>query len=158
MKTIRYSIIAIIIIAASAAAQPGEMGGRFGKPMERLERYKKIRMVEALGLDEETGIKLVSRYSKHRERMKDLEEERAGVVEKLEGLNKSNTSEADYQKVFNELFDIEKRMMEARKRYLDELKEVLTVKQVAQYIVFERDFMKDVRETMRDIQKERMRR
>ncbi|NUN69951.1 MAG: hypothetical protein HUU02_09605 [Bacteroidetes bacterium] len=85
MRTSVIAAILICLIAGTLSAQPPEgMGNR--RPMERLERFKKIRMVEALNLDEETGLKLVSRYTKHRERMKELEEERLAVVERLEAL------------------------------------------------------------------------
>jgi len=140
-------------------AQPREeMKGRFGRPMERLDRYKKIRMVEALNLDETTGIKLVNRYSKHREQMKDLDTDRAQLVEKLETLSQTNTGDAEYQKVFTELYELEKKFAEARKKYLEELKEILSNKQIAEYVIFERDFMKDVRNVVKDVQKERQRR
>jgi Spy/CpxP family protein refolding chaperone len=146
-------------MTVTLSAQPQEeMKGRFGRPMERLDRYKKIRMVEVLNLDEETGVKLVSRYTKHRERMKEIESDRADLVEKLETMTQSGTSEAEYQRVFNEIYEIEKKISEARKKFLDELKEFLTSKQIAQYMVFERDFMKDVRNVVKDVQKERLRR
>jgi hypothetical protein len=157
MRNILLMILCSVVLTITISAQPREeMKGRFGgKPMERLDRYKKIRMVEALNLDEETGLKLVSRYSKHRERMKELEEDRADLVEKLDALTQANTSDAEYQKIFNEFFEIEKKTSDARKKYLEELKEILSNKQIGQYLVFERDFMRDVRNVVKDVQKQR---
>ncbi len=156
----RKSVIAFVLAVLTAGllqAQPPEgMGNR--RPMERLERFKKIRMVEALNLDEETGVKLVNRYSKHRDRMKELENERMEVVEKLEEQVRSNAGEGEYQRYFTELFETEKKIADVRKRFMDELKEVLTTKQIAQYIIFERDFMKDVRSAAKEVQRERLRR
>lgn len=155
-KPIIAFVLAVITAGLLQAQPPEGMGNR--RPMERLERFKKIRMVEALNLDEETGVKLVSRYSKHRERMKELESERSGVVEALEELVRSNAGDGEYQKQFAELIETEKKIADARKRFMDELKEVLTTKQIAQYIIFERDFMKDVRNVAKEVQRERLRR
>jgi Spy/CpxP family protein refolding chaperone len=159
MRTTIMILLCAVFWSITAAAQSREgMGNRFSRPMERLERYKKIRMVEVLGLEDETGVKLVSRYSKHRERMKELEQERSKLIEKLETYTAAATGDSEYQKAFNEIYEMEKKFAEARKKYLEELKEILTNKQVAEYIIFERDFMKDVRDVVKDVQKERQRR
>jgi hypothetical protein len=158
----RASVILMIcgiILTASVMAQPREeMKMRSGRPMERLDRYKKIRMVETLNLDEETGIKLVSRYGKHRERMKELDSDRSALADKLESLTKNNASDAEYQRIFAEFHDLEKKSIETRKKFLEDLKEILSNKQIAEYMLFERDFMKDVRNVVKDVQKERQRR
>ena len=149
-------IVVVCFVSVMAHAQPNsEMGGRFQRPMERLESYKKIRMIEALSLDEETGLKLVGRYNRHREIVKGLEDERAKVIDKLELQIQSNAGDSDLQKSFNEFFEIEKKINDSRKKYLDELKEIFTNKQIAQYMIFERNFMKDLRKVVKDVQKER---
>lgn len=157
MRTSAVTLLLVSIMAGLVFAQPPEgMGNR--RAMERLEHFKKIRMVEALDLDDETGVKLVSRYNKHRERMKDLESERKEVIGKLESLVGGNAAEGEYQKCFTELNETEKKIADVRKRFMDDLKEVLTTKQIAQYLIFERDFMKDVRNAVKDVQRERLRR
>ena len=149
-------LIYSVLMSTVLYAQPtGPMGERFRPQMERLERYKKIRMVEAMNLDEETGVKLVSRYNKHRERMQELESERSLLIDKLDEQARSNANDKDLQRSFNEFFEVDRKISEARKRFLEELKEIFTHKQVAEFIVFERDFMKDLRKAAREVQKER---
>ncbi len=146
--------------AVLLSAQPREMmeGGKFQRPMERLENYKKIRMIEVLKLDEETGLKLVGRYNKHRENVKQLEESRAALVEKLESQLNSNAADSELQRSFNDFYEIEKKIGESRKKFLEDLKEILTTKQIAEYMIFERNFMTDLRNVVKDIQKERRQR
>ena len=152
------SLFFCIAITAFVSAQPPEgAGGRFQHPMERLESFKKIRMIEALRLDEETGLKLVKRYNKHRSEVKDLEQERSNLIDKLDSQVRSNASDGDLQKSFNEFYEIEKKITDAREKYLNELKEIFTNKQIAEYMVFERNFMKDLRNMVKDVQKERQR-
>lgn len=157
----RYVMTVFILVLSSLTvlAQEQEMmGGRFQRPAERLEQFKKIRMIEALKLDEETGLKLVGRYNKHREGVKQLEESRAALVEKLESQLRSNASDSELQKSFNEFYEIEKKIGESRRKFLEELKEIFTNKQIAEYMIFERNFMNDLRNVVKDIQKERRQR
>ena len=148
----------IVLIAVTVFAQPpGGLGGRFERPPERLESYKKVRMIEVLKLDEETGIKLVSRYNKHRESVKALEDDRADLIDKLESQVRSKANDSELQKSFNEFFDIEKKITDARKKYIEELKEIFSNKQIAEYMIFERNFFKDLRDVVKDVQKERFR-
>ncbi|MDD8016941.1 MAG: hypothetical protein PHP42_01080, partial [Bacteroidota bacterium] len=125
-------------------------------PMEKLESYKKVRMLETMKLDEETGLKLVSRYNKHREVMKGFEKGRAELMDKLDELVRNNANETEYQKVFDNLLEYETKTAEARSQYLNELKEILTNKQIAEYLIFERSFARDIRDIVRDVQRERM--
>lgn len=159
MKIIKILVMSIVFLSATISAQPPEpKGGRFQRPMERLESLKKIRMIEALKLDEQTGLKLVTRYNKHRESVKALEDDRAALMDKLETQVQSNANDADLQKSFNDFFEIEKKITEARKKYLEELKEIFTNQQIAEYMIFERNFMKDLRNIVKDVQKERQHR
>lgn len=152
-------LILLTLPIAFASAQFGRMGKmneeHRAAALEKIENYRKLRMVEVLKLNEETSVKLIARYTKHREAVRNFEKDRMAVVDKLETLLASNSSDADYNKAFNELNEIEKKMYEARSKYLTEIKEILTAKQVAEYLVFERNFMRDIREIARDIQQNR---
>ena len=106
-------------------------------------------------LDEATGIKLVNRYTKNRETIWDLEKERRGIMDKLGAQLQSNAPDNEFQKTFDELLVVEKKITDVRLNYLHELKEVLTARQMAEYLVFERSFAKDIRDIMRDIRKGR---
>lgn len=153
-KMVVSVLVGIVIVTAQSPEGFGE-GKR--RPSERLESYKKVRMIETLKLDEETGLKLINRYNEHRKIVKQLENDRGDVMDKLESQVQSSIVDADLQKSFNELFEIERKIMESRKKYLENLKEIFTTKQIAEYIIFERNFMKDLRNVVNDVQKQRMR-
>ena len=152
MKNMALMLLLPLIVFGQ---RPNQMGGRSA---ERLDSFKKVRMLEALKLDEETGLKLINRYNEHREAVKGLEQERMNVVEKLEKQTASNASDGEYLAAFKELAEIERKIAEARSRYVGELKDVLTPKQIAEYLVFEKNFVREIRNTIRDVQKERMKR
>lgn len=147
----------VLLTFVCTIALVGQDRGPMGKrPMERLESFKKVRMLEAMKLDEEKGLKLIGRYDQHRENMRKLEIERKEIVDKLEHMISSNASDGEFQKSFTDLLDIEKKMTGAREKFLAELKEILTTKQIAEYLIFERSFARDIRDIMREGQKQRI--
>lgn len=154
-----FTIISSIFIISNIGVTQTPDGFIEGKrrPSERLESYKKVRMIEVLKLDEETGLKLVNRYNEHRTIVRQLEKDRGVVMDKLESQVQSTIADAELQKTFSELFEIERKIMDSRKKYIENLKEIFSTKQIGEYIIFERNFMKDLRNVVNDVQKQRMR-
>ena len=148
----------LLFIPTTSHAQPR----RYERPndesaRDRIESYKKVRMLEVLKLDEEQSAKFVTRYNKHQETMRGFEKERNGLVDKLDGEVQAKASDAEFDETFNVLIDLDKKISGQRLQFLTELKEVLSNKQIAEYIVFERNFVRELRQAIRDVQKDRMR-
>lgn len=145
--------------AQMPGARRGEMQGpgqMRGMPGERIEQFKKVRMLEALKLDEETSVRFISRYNKHQEEMKDLEQQRRELLGQLRALRQSNASNTDLEKALADLRSLQDKLIQARQRYIDDLKQVLTSRQIADYVIFEENFVQNLRDIMRDMQRERM--
>jgi len=156
MKYFATTALGILLVTGSVLAQPGS-GDRPQRPAyDRIESYKKVRMLESLKLDEDQSAKFLTRYNKHSEAMHAFEKERNELVDKLDEQSKANAVDDDYNQTFNLLLDIDKKISGERQHFLTELKEVLSNKQIAQYIVFERNFAQELRQMVRDIQRERM--
>ncbi len=159
MRYLFRMILFLVCFVMTCIAQPPEGFGEGKKrSSERLERYKKLQMIEVLKLDEETGLKLISRYNNHRKNIQQLEKERGELMDKLESQIQSSVADVEYQKSFGELIDIERKITETRKKYMESLKEIFSNKQIAEYLIFERNFMKDLRNVINDVQKQRMKR
>jgi hypothetical protein len=88
--------------------------------------------------------------------MHGFEKERNDLVDKLDTQSKSDVADDDYNQTFNALLDTDKKISGERLRFLTELKEVLSNKQIAQYIVFERNFVQELRQAVRDVQRDRI--
>jgi hypothetical protein len=71
-------------------------------------------------------------------------------------LAKTSASDAEYDKNFKDLRNVEDQVHEARMKYWDSLSGVLTKKQLAEYMAFERNFFRDLRDLMREMQENRM--
>jgi Spy/CpxP family protein refolding chaperone len=154
-KFLSFALVALLLPSFLANAQSRRNEAQ--RPAsERIESFKKVRMMEAMKLDENQSVKLFARYNDHQDQMKSLERESNELFDKLESQIRSNASEGEYQQTIGELRSYEKKRTEERQRYFNELKDVLTPKQLAEYMVFERNFARDLREAVRDVKIDRL--
>jgi hypothetical protein len=151
MKKTLFAIAGVAMLVASATAQDDQPPVQ-GKAAERVEQYKKIRMMEVLGLDEQSSIKFFARYNKNFEVMKDLRQKQVQTLVRIQGLRKSKASDNEYAKVVSDLRSLEDQVNQTKSKYIDDLKDVLTSKQLAEYLVFELRFQQNLRDLVRDLQ------
>ena len=155
MKIIMLTGAGILMLASLALGQ--EPMPMRGPGAQRLEQYKKLRMMEVLKLDETTSLKFFARYNRFQEDLRSLNEKKNGYIDELQSLRRQDASDAEYQRVLEKLRALGKPAIEIRENFLDEISSILTPKQVAEYVVFERNFVQNVREIMREMQQNRMR-
>ena len=110
----------LLIAAATLCAQPRH-GDRSQWP-DRIESYKKVRMLEALKLGEDESVKFVSRYDKHLEIMHGFDKERNDLIDNLDTLSRSNASDGEFDEIYGNLLEIDKKIAGERQKFLSELK------------------------------------
>jgi hypothetical protein len=155
IKIVQYAFICCALLSGVALAQVPPPPDN-GKPMERLEQLKKVRMVEMLDLTEDQSVRFFARQNEHEKVRKDLRKERNDVLDKLERLTRNRAEAAAYEKVFAEFRDVQGRMMEEERTFFDGLKDILSIEQRAKMLLFERRFEVELREAMRDVRQHRM--
>lgn len=106
-------------------------------------------------MDEETSIRFFARYNSHQEELRELNRKRNELIDELQVLRRRNAGDADYRKVLDELRGLADPAVEIRQKYFDDLAAILTPKQMAEYMIFERNFLQNLREIMRQMQRER---
>ncbi|MEX2116338.1 MAG: hypothetical protein WEB37_05580 [Bacteroidota bacterium] len=144
----------------TAVLVPGILSAQDQMPMrgpgaERVEQFKKIRLMEELKLDEATSIKFFARYNSHQEELRKLNKKRNDIIDELQILRRRNVSDAEYEKTLQELKGLADPAVEVRLKFFNEISEVLSPKQVAEYVIFERNFVQNLREIMREMQQQR---
>lgn len=152
MRSLATIAVALLIAPLCLVGQE-----RPGHSMERIESFKKVRMMEVLKLDEQLSIKFLARYNKHHDDVRALEQESNHLVDKLESLIAGGAGDDEYARTFAELREIGKKTVEARMQFVIDLKDILTQRQIAEYVVFERKFGRELRNILRDVQRERFR-
>lgn len=146
-----FGMIAFLVMSSFSQ---GFMGQRW---RERILEFKKVRLLEILKLDEQTSVKFLSRYTKFSNDIDAIEVERERVINEIEAKLRKGDKDG-YDRAIQELIDLGKKEYELRLNFYKELKEILTDQQIAQVIVFERNFRREFMETVREMQRERMRR
>jgi hypothetical protein len=111
--------------------------------------------MEVLNLDEQNSIKFFARYNKYQELLRDLRKKQAQALARIQALRKSNAADAEYGKMVDELLTLESQINEAKSKYVEELKPVLTSKQLVEYLVFEARFQQNLRELAREFPRSR---
>lgn len=141
MKTevyMKITIIFIFLLSFTLCAQDKE---RYHKKLEELEQVK---LLEKLQLEEETAVRFFSKRSGHKNEMRKLYKE---AEKKLKEIKSSLESENLSDKV-DEYFQLEQEMFEARENYYSSLKDILSEKQIAEVILFEKNFKDEIRKLL----------
>ncbi len=141
-------------ISVTALAQENPSPGQ-GRALERVEQFKKIRLMEVLNLDEQTSIRFFARYNKYQELLRDLRKQQVQALGQVQALRKSKAADAEYDKMVDELLKLEGQINETKSKYVEELKQVLTSKQLVEYLVFEARFQQNLRDLVRDLPRNR---
>jgi hypothetical protein len=151
----KYSLMILILLLAVgtlwAQDDPPFMheGGRHGK----LAELEKIKLIEALEMDEETTLRFFSRRTEHMKDQKKLVEQRKEMLLDFEEKMKSEEkiTEEEFEVYFDKLIASEVKMLENKLEFYGLLDDegVLTKEQLAKLTVFEFTFMREIRKIMR---------
>lgn len=148
----RSSFIVLVLFGSlTAFAQPPMEGRGF----ERIERFKKLRMVETLNLAEDQSVRFFARHNEFENARRELEKQRNDILDRIERLVRNNADPKEYQKPFAEFAAINRRLEEERQKFFDGLSDLLSVEQQAKLLLFERRFHLELREAIRETQQRR---
>ncbi len=153
LNTIALVVFFALALSSNLAAQ--DQPPMRGPGAERIEQFKKVRLIEVMNMDEETSIRFFTHYNKHMDNLRTIQKDHNALIDQLQRLNTSNAKNTEIEQVIKDIGMSEEKIAEARSKFLEELKDVISIRQIAQYVVFERNFNKNLREIMRDIAKER---
>ncbi len=158
-------VVFLFVFQTVVFAQPGseKWHGKMGP--ERIERFKKMRLIETLNLPEETAIRFNAKYNSHENRIREIRKASETVQEKLADLLRryedqdkqpkfSEKEIKELQNLIDQLESYRKERNIEEERYFKELRELFTPEQIAKYYLFERNFEKELREALKQLRKE----
>ena len=165
MKSFKILIVILALgMTTDISAQPwGDFspGGRQGDhPMreqmrKRIETIKIWKLTEELNLTPEQSEKFFPAYNQFNDNRKAIEEERRTVFDQLNLL--TDEDKPDDNKII-ELLDksdnFDQKLNSLKIKFRQDLKGVLTTQQIGRLYVFEVEFMRHIRDIMKDTRKE----
>jgi hypothetical protein len=113
-------------------------------PREKIEQLEKIKLIDALDMDEQTTLKFFARRNESRNRIEALNDSLDTIVDNLDS-KFSNGNDADYKNLVNKYLNIQKQIALEHTEFINSLYDILSVKQVAKLIVFEKHFRDEIR-------------
>jgi hypothetical protein len=148
-------ILGAVLLVSLGAAQPFQHDDR--KPLERIEHFKKVRLIEILDMKEEQSVRFFSRMNEHDNVKRALMKEKMDILDRIERLVRNHADAAEFEKLFPEVAAANARIAQEDVKFFNGLVDILTAEQRGKFLLFERHFERELREAMRDIQRRRMR-
>ena len=152
----RMGLFVVLMVSAlsTMSAQPFE---KEGPPFERIERFKKVRLIEMLDMKEEQSVRFLARLNEHDNTKKELVKAKMELLDKIERLVRNKADGKEFEKLFPEVAAANRRIFEEDEKFFASLSDLLTTEQKGKYLLFERHFEQELREAMREVQKRRRR-
>ena len=146
-----FLLTASIALCTVSLARAQEEDGERGR--KRIEDYRRIRLIETLHFTEDQSARYFVREREFRHTEHALKEQRETVIERLRQLSKGSAPDAEIAKELQALATIGTEMLAKRKDYLLGLKDILSHKQIAQLVVFEDAFAKELKRVLQNVGK-----
>lgn len=147
--------LAMVMVGQWTQAQP--FGPDERKPFERIEHFKKVRLIEMLDMKEEQSVRFFARLNEHDNTKRELMKEKMDVLDKIERLVRNHAEEKEFDRLFPDVSALNEKLSQEDQKFFNGLSDVLSAEQRGKYLLFERQFERELREAMRDIQRRRMR-
>lgn len=157
MNLTRSSLLAVLLSCAGLAFAQPAMPPPDQRPLERIERLRKVRLIEMLDLKEDQSVRFFARMNDHDKVRRDLKRQKAEVLDRIERLVRNHANDQEFEKEYPEVRAIEGKLVEENWNFFDSLKDILTPEQRGKYLLFERHFEVELREAMREAVRQRHR-
>jgi Spy/CpxP family protein refolding chaperone len=139
-----------LLAGTALGCQQGKEGSNPGceehmrKTQERIMTLRLWKLMEALSLDEEMSLKLFPVIKKYEQRSEELWNSKRGDMDALRAALEAD-DEAGIEKALNRVEETRSALHELKEAKSQELKDILTVKQQAQYMLFEKSFRREIK-------------
>jgi len=155
IKFTLFFVVLLFLIPISINAQNfrDRKDQDFGKRWGRIEEFKKLKMIEELKLSDEESVKFYSKYNQLTSQFKEIETERRKAINDLEKIVNDPSRSAELEKKIDYIESLEQRMLNNRLTFMSEIRKILSLDKVARYIVFERNFQRELQRIVRDAKK-----
>lgn len=153
--TFLLAVILLIFNSDSIAQRRFQPPDRPERTPKRLEQFRKMRLIEVLKLDEEQSVRFFAKQSVHEEKKQKLMATRNDLLDQVELILREERDVKELEKPVNQILEIDQQVFTERQRFQREIRELVTPVQFAKFIVFERNFGRQVRDAMRELHRER---
>lgn len=143
----KYKILLLVLFLA-ACLKPAYAQDDF---REKLQEIKLEKLTKKLDLDETTKSVFTDKYKAFTDDMRELNRKRAKTYKQMtENIESGNGLDS----IVNQLLDYENQIETRRDDFIADMKTILSAKQIAKMIVFERKFNNEIKKLLKQYQKD----
>jgi hypothetical protein len=150
MNKLLLTLLSLILLTSISFTQKMKEKGM--KNREKLEQLEKIKLIEALDLDEETSIRFFARRNDSKKEIQELEQKLEDIFAELEkSFNSESKNQTENQKqLISETLKTRESIETKRNQFISSLNDILIVEQIGKLIVFEKKFRDEIRQLLFD--------
>ena len=154
MKRSVCCFVAVLVLRiVPATAQPS--ASTEPRALERIEQLKKVRMIDALDLSEDQSVKFFSRLHERDGAREGLRQKKMAALDKLERMVRNDVKSEEYSGVFPELNELDQKLLDLDQKFFESLSDILSEEQRAKFMLFERQFHRELQDALMTIQRKR---
>lgn len=127
------------------------------RPFERVEQWKKVRLIEMLNLSEDQSVRFFARLNEHENTRRSFMKVKGEALDRIERLVRNKAEGGEFEKVIPDVLAADAKVHDEQKRFFGSLGDILSSEQRAKLLLFERHFERELRDAMREAQKRRFR-
>ncbi len=145
MKTFYYLLLLIFAITFLSYSQQ-DRETRI-KQRNKLNQLEKVKLIDALNLDEETSVRFFARRDEMQKNVEALNDQADDILKKLSATFDSNDkkNEANQKQLINEYINVREKIETTRRDFINSLSDILPTEKIARYLVFEQKFREEIR-------------
>ena len=150
-------IIALAVLCSNQGVAQHRPSREMDEPRpERLEKFRKMRLVEVLKLGEEDAVRFFAKQTAHEDTQRDFMKSRNEALNAIEDIVRDKKEgEKDIQKYADEVLSIDQKIFAERQRYQEDVRKLLTLEQFGKFLVFERNFGRQVKDALQEMREDR---
>lgn len=152
---ITHAILVLLMIVLPAVTLGQGLNTAGPRATERIEQLKKVRMIEALDLTEDQSIRFFARLHEHEKEKQSLIDARSAVLDKLERLVRNNADGDEYLGLFSSFQEADSEVQRVESRFFGELAGLLSESQRAKYLLFSRQFHRELQDALQFMHRRR---
>jgi Spy/CpxP family protein refolding chaperone len=150
MNATRTLALALLLCCAGLVIAQPAMPSPDQRPLERIERLRKVRLIEMLDLKEDQSVRFFARMNEHDKARRELKHHKGDVLDRIERLVRNHADDQEFEKEYPEVRAIDAKLAEENWKFFDSMKDILTPEQRGKFLLFERHFEVELREAMRE--------
>lgn len=145
MKCKNLSVVILLLLSSVLFGQKGKWQDEEAR--EKFEQLEKIKLIETLGMDEETTLRFFARRTEHKKQQDEIQEMLQQKIDNLDVVFKSGriATVEEIKSSINEITTLQLQFDKNRVDFINSLSDILSYEQIAKLIIFEKKFRNEVR-------------